>query len=54
MHELLLEMNSEDFPTEEKSGDVPLLYAIWGRAPWDVVVLLAASMLSHSPGYLVD
>ena len=35
-------------------GDIPLLYALWGRAPRDIVDLLATSMKQYHETYIIN
>ncbi|KAL7547120.1 hypothetical protein ACHAWF_010436 [Thalassiosira exigua] len=54
MYQLLIEFYPEHLVSEDHWGDIPLLYAIWGRAPQKIVDLLAKSMKTHHPNYKVN
>lgn len=54
MFRLLITSNPEQLVTEDAWGEIPLSYAIWGRAPREVVELLAAGMKEFHALYLVD
>lgn len=54
MYEMLIARHPEDLIAEDRWGDIPLLYALWGRAPRAIVDLLATKMREHLPGYAVN
>lgn len=54
MYKLLIERYPEHLITEDEWGDLPLLYALWGRAPQEIVDYLTSSMKRYHPNYNVD
>ena len=54
MYDLLVARYPEHLITGDKWGDIPLLYAMWGRAPPEIVDLLTSSMKKYHPNYKVD
>lgn len=56
MYRMLIAANPDQLITEDVWGGIPLMYALWGRAPWEVVELLARSMqeLHHYEEYVMD
>lgn len=54
MYQMLLSRYPGHVYAKDKWGDVPLLYLIWGRAPWDIVEFVARSMNTYRETYLID
>jgi hypothetical protein len=54
MYNLLISRYPGHLITEDVWGDIPILYAIWGRAPHEIVGLLASSMEEYHEEYVID
>jgi hypothetical protein len=54
MYELIVQKYPENLVTQDKWGDVPLLYAFWCNAPEEVVRFLVESYKTMYPGYTFD
>eukprot|EP00804_Cyclotella_cryptica_P004809 CCRYP_004902-RA/>CCRYP_004902-RA protein AED:0.03 eAED:0.03 QI:276/1/1/1/1/1/3/468/492 len=57
-HPALYQMIISKYPghliAQDIWGDIPLLYALWGRAPRDIVDLLATSLKQYHESYNID
>ena len=51
MYRFLIDKYPETLIMKDKSGDIPLLYALWCNAPTDIVDLLVESYKSFHPEY---
>jgi hypothetical protein len=54
MYELIVQKYPENLVTQDKWGDVPLLYAFWCNAPEDIVRFLVENYKTRYPGYTFD
>ena len=54
MYKMLISKYPGHLITEDVWGDIPLLYAIWGRAPQEVVTLLCTSIREYHEDYIID
>ena len=53
-YQVLIEKYPDNLITKDKWGAVPLLYAVWGNAPSEVVQLLVEKYKSIYPSYELD
>lgn len=54
MYQMLISRYPGHLIVQDVWGDIPLLYAIWGQAPDDVVAFLANSMKEYHDEYVID
>ena len=54
MYHMLINRYPGHLITQDVWGDIPLLYAIWGRAPPEVVALLANGIREYHEDYVID
>ena len=54
LYQVLIEKYPENLITEDRWGTVPLLYAVWGNAPSEIVQLLVEKYLSIYPDHELD
>jgi hypothetical protein len=54
MYELIVQKYPQNLVTQDKWGDVPLLYAFWCNAPDEIVRFLVESYKTRYPGYTLD
>jgi len=54
LYQLLTEKYPNNLITEDKWGDLPILYAFWGNAPRGVVQLLVEGHKSYFPDHALD
>mmetsp|Transcript_1183 Transcript_1183/g.1966 ORF Transcript_1183/g.1966 Transcript_1183/m.1966 type:complete len:483 (-) Transcript_1183:391-1839(-) len=54
LYRLLIEKYPNNLITEDKWGDLPILYAFWGNAPRKVVQFLIESHETYSPDHILD
>jgi hypothetical protein len=54
MYELIVTKYPENLVTQDKWGDVPLLYAFWCNAPDEIIRFLVESYKTRYPGYTFD
>ncbi|KAL7527089.1 hypothetical protein ACHAXR_001794 [Thalassiosira sp. AJA248-18] len=54
MYQILIRSYPGYLITKDVWGDLPLLYALWGRVPLEVVQFLAKSMKEYHGTYLID
>ena len=51
LYQILIEKYPENLITEDRWGALPILYAIWGKAPNDIIQFLVESLRSLYPSY---
>ena len=54
MYQMLILRHPDYLITEDAWGDIPLMYALWGRAPRGIVTFLMQSMQTYHPDFVVD
>eukprot|EP00579_Thalassiosira_antarctica_P000092 CAMPEP_0201867158 /NCGR_PEP_ID=MMETSP0902-20130614/1500_1 /ASSEMBLY_ACC=CAM_ASM_000551 /TAXON_ID=420261 /ORGANISM="Thalassiosira antarctica, Strain CCMP982" /LENGTH=495 /DNA_ID=CAMNT_0048392277 /DNA_START=11 /DNA_END=1498 /DNA_ORIENTATION=+ len=54
LYRLLIEKYPNNLINEDKWGDLPILYAVWGNAPRQVVHLLVEVHKTYFPDYALD
>jgi len=54
MYRFLIEAYPNNLITQDKWGDLPILYAFWGNAPKEVMQLLVESHNTYFPGHVLD
>ena len=54
IYQAMIDAYPENLITEDKWGDIPLLYAFWGNAPTEVIQLLVESQKMMFPAYALD
>ena len=54
LYRVLIEKYPENLITKDRWGDVPLLYAVWGNAPDEIVQYLVESYKSIYPNHVFD
>ena len=54
LYELILRRYPDHLIVEDVWGEIPLLYALWGRAPRNIVEFLATSMKEYHPTYNIN
>jgi len=54
MYRIIVDNYPDNLITKDKWGALPILYAIWGRAPLDIVEFLVDNMLSIHPDHEFD
>jgi len=54
LYQLLIEKYPQNLISEDAWGDIPLVYALWGNAPTEVVNLLVDSKRRHFPNQIID
>ena len=54
LYKVLVEKYPENLITEDRWGAIPLLYAVWGDAPDEIIQFLVNSYQSIHPNYALD
>jgi len=54
LYKLLVDKYPENLISEDRWGAVPLLYAIWGKAPDEITQFLATTIQSNYPDYKMN
>jgi len=54
LYRLLVDKYPENLVTEDRWGAVPLLYAVWGGVPDEIMQFLVESYKSHYPNYDIN
>ena len=54
MYQMLVSIYPNSIITQDVWGAIPLLYALWGRAPQEIVQFLATSIKEYHKDYIID